>query len=88
MIEMVPLRLGLRCAQNGTNAPRPDNGPSVKIHATTTEETGEMDAMTMLNCVVETAGRQMMGLALVGSVLAVLLLTAACMAAGIVNRAR
>jgi hypothetical protein len=58
------------------------------MHATTTEETGEMDTMTMLDGAVEAAARQMMGAALVGSVLAVLLLTAAWVAAGIMKRAR
>jgi hypothetical protein len=58
------------------------------MHPTTTEEISEMDTMTMLNGAVEAAGRQMVGLALVGSVLAVLLLTAAWAAAGIVNRPR
>jgi hypothetical protein len=52
------------------------------------EEMSEMDTMTMLSSMVEAVGRQVMGWALAGSVLAVLLLTVAWAAAGIVNRAR
>jgi hypothetical protein len=58
------------------------------MHPTKTEETSEMDTMAILDGAVEAAGRQMVGIFLIGALLAVLLLTVAWAVAGIMKRAR